>query len=156
MRPGPGASPSGMRRPWLRLGLTLALLWSAGARAGSEVESLLAADRAFALQSVQQGRQAAFLSWMGDGATLFREGGAPLEGRAAIQAAVGRWSPLVLDWHPLHADVSASGDLGYTWGEYVASGAGSDGKPFELRGRYVTIWKRATGGDWRWVVDIGN
>jgi ketosteroid isomerase-like protein len=59
--------------------------------------------------------------------------------------------PNVIRWKPLRADVADSGDLGYTWG-VAESGPGKDG-PFKPYGIYVTIWKRATDGKWKFVYD---
>jgi ketosteroid isomerase-like protein len=57
----------------------------------------------------------------------------------------------VIRWKPLRADVSDSGDLGYTWG-VAESGPGTDG-PFKPYGIYVTIWKRGAEGKWKFVYD---
>lgn len=76
-------------------------------------------------------------------------------GRAAqtekIKAEEGRPRPNVIRWKPLRADVSDSGDLGYTWG-VAESGPARDG-PFKPYGIYVTIWKRQPGGEWKFVYD---
>jgi ketosteroid isomerase-like protein len=50
------------------------------------------------------------------------------------------------------ADVAASGDLGYTWGTYLAKMLGEDGKPVAEPGKWVTVWKR--GDDGRWLVAV--
>jgi len=117
---------------------------------------LMAADRAFAAESMTQGKIAAFLDWVGEDATMFREGAPPLVGKAEISKSVQGWRPGTLEWHPVKADAAASGDLGYTWGEYTARGTGKDGKPYEVSGRYVSVWKRDAAGQWKWVVDIGS
>ena len=57
----------------------------------------------------------------------------------------------VIRWQPLHAEVAASGDLGYTWG--VAESAATQDGPFKPYGIYVTIWKRQAGGKWKFVYD---
>ena len=49
------------------------------------------------------------------------------------------------------ADVSASGDIGYTTGTYEATVNGAMEK-----GKYVTIWKKQSGGDWKVKEDIFN
>jgi len=76
-------------------------------------------------------------------------------GRAAqtakVKAEEGRARPNVIHWKPLRAEVSASGDLGYTWG--VAESGPSKEGPFKPYGIYVTIWKRQPGGKWKFVYD---
>ncbi len=57
----------------------------------------------------------------------------------------------VIRWRPLHAEVAASGELGYTWG-VAESGATKEG-PFKPYGIYVTIWKRQADGKWKFVYD---
>ena len=57
----------------------------------------------------------------------------------------------VIRWRPLHADVAASGDLGFTWG--VAESAPAKEGPFKPYGIYVTIWRRQTDGTWKFVYD---
>jgi ketosteroid isomerase-like protein len=57
----------------------------------------------------------------------------------------------VIRWKPLRADVSESGDLGYTWG-VAESGPTKEG-PFKAYGIYVTIWKRQADGKWKFVYD---
>jgi ketosteroid isomerase-like protein len=57
----------------------------------------------------------------------------------------------VIRWKPLRADVADSGDLGYTWG-VAEAGPTKDG-PFRPYGIYVTIWKRAADGKWKFVYD---
>lgn len=57
----------------------------------------------------------------------------------------------VIRWRPLHAEVAASGELGYTWG--VAESAPAKEGPFKPYGIYVTIWKRQADGQWRFVYD---
>ena len=57
----------------------------------------------------------------------------------------------VIRWQPLHAEVAASGDLGYTWG--VAESAAAKDGPFKPYGIYVTIWKRQADGKWKFVYD---
>jgi ketosteroid isomerase-like protein len=58
-----------------------------------------------------------------------------------------------LTWEPLYADISVSGDLGYTYGLFA-----SHTKTGKLlgRGKYVTIWKKQRDGTWKYVLDGGN
>jgi ketosteroid isomerase-like protein len=60
----------------------------------------------------------------------------------------------VIRWKPLRADVSESGDLGYTWG-VAESGPAKEG-PFKPYGIYVTIWKREADGKWKFVYDAST
>lgn len=61
-----------------------------------------------------------------------------------------------LTWSPVHIDVSASGDLAYSFGSYEFRSVGQDGKPSVERGKYTTIWKKRKDGKWKVVLDMGN
>ena len=61
-----------------------------------------------------------------------------------------------LIWTPVGADISASGDLGYTFGNYEYRSKDKNGKPTVERGKYTSIWKRQNDGSWKVVLDMGN
>jgi ketosteroid isomerase-like protein len=61
-----------------------------------------------------------------------------------------------LTWTPVHADMAASGDLGYTYGTYEFRSIGKAGKPSIEYGKYVSIWKKQKDGSWKVVMDMGN
>jgi ketosteroid isomerase-like protein len=53
-------------------------------------------------------------------------------------------------------DVSASGDFGYTRGEYTSRMVGQDGLPVTEPGKWLSVWKKQPDGNWRIVVDTFN
>jgi len=61
-----------------------------------------------------------------------------------------------LSWTPVGADISASGDLGYTYGTYEFRSVGKDGKAVVENGKYTSIWKKQKDGSWKVVLDMGN
>jgi len=61
-----------------------------------------------------------------------------------------------LTWAPVHVDVSESGDLGYSFGNYEFRSIGKDGKSSIEHGKYATIWKKQKDGRWKVVLDMGN
>jgi ketosteroid isomerase-like protein len=61
-----------------------------------------------------------------------------------------------LIWAPVGADISASGDLGYTYGRYEYRSVDKAGKPTRSVGKYTTIWKRQSDGSWKVVLDMGD
>ena len=61
-----------------------------------------------------------------------------------------------LTWTPVGADISASGDLGYTYGTFEFRSKDASGKPTVTRGKYTSIWKRQKDGSWKVVLDMGN
>lgn len=58
-----------------------------------------------------------------------------------------------LTWRPLDAFVAGSEDLGYTIGEYVATGRGPSGAAVQSFGKYITVWKKQPNDGWKFVVD---
>lgn len=134
-------------------------LLAAGVRADPTVADykaqLLAADNAFCARSVEDGAYKAFLSVATtDTKVLSQRTG---KGPAAIAAEFKDTPPTAsLTWTPKEADASASGDLGYTWGRWEYRDRTHDGKPVDVKGTYVTIWKRQADGTWKVVLDGGN
>jgi ketosteroid isomerase-like protein len=61
-----------------------------------------------------------------------------------------------LTWTPVKADMSVSGDLGYTYGNYVYTAKNKEGKLVANYGKYTSIWKKQKDGQWKVVVDVGN
>ncbi|NER16122.1 YybH family protein [Spongiivirga citrea] len=58
-----------------------------------------------------------------------------------------------LTWKPTFVDVSESGDLAYTYGDYVFTSLDSLGNKKENKGIFHTVWKRQKDGNWRFVWD---
>ena len=56
-------------------------------------------------------------------------------------------------WTPTFVDVSASCDLGYTYGTYSYSANDPMGNPIESKGFFHTVWKKQSDGKWKFVWD---
>lgn len=78
------------------------------------------------------------------------------EESGAVFAALEALPGYSLRWDPSHADVGAAGDLGYTIGTYHMEFQDAQGNPVALDGKYMTIWKKESGGDWMVAVDMFN
>ncbi len=122
----------------------------------AEREALLAADRAFAQMSVEQGTIAAFYAYLAEDAMQMPDGSLPITGRDAIRANMSAGPAYSLEWTPVDGSVALSGDLGWTWGNYVARFTGPQGEPAESHGKYLNVWARDATGDWKVLVDMGN
>jgi ketosteroid isomerase-like protein len=61
-----------------------------------------------------------------------------------------------LSWKTLHAEVSASGELGFTAGTYEDSFKGPDGKLVTETGKYLCTWKKGKDGKWKAIHDMWN
>ncbi|RJP73348.1 MAG: nuclear transport factor 2 family protein [Candidatus Zixiibacteriota bacterium] len=113
------------------------------------LQSLVEAERAFARAAADKGVRAAFLQYLADEAVVFRP--------QAVEAR--RWylnypeSEAGLAWEPAFAEVSRSGDLGYTLGPWTYRPSLRDS--IQAYGHYVTVWRRQADGAWKAVADIG-
>lgn len=121
----------------------------------AEQASLLNLDREFSKASVAQGLVDAYLSYLADDVRFYREGAFPVTGREAARAALSEKQG-VMNWQPVKAGVSISGDLGYTYGTYDFKGSGADGKEAAENGGYARVWKKQANGKWKVVLDILN
>jgi ketosteroid isomerase-like protein len=118
----------------------------------SERAALLALEREFSGSSAARGGQAAFLEQAAPDVRVFREGKLPFIGKEAASTAIPAVAA-IWTWQPEAADVSSSGDLGYSYGLYRLENKDAGGKAES--GNYLRIWKRH-GGTWKIVVDLAN
>ena len=63
---------------------------------------------------------------------------------------------LKISWQPLRAEVSKSGDMGYTSGAYQMTFNDSSGRQVTDKGKYVTVWKKQADGSWKVLLDVFN
>jgi len=102
----------------------------------------------FAERSAKKGAADAFDSYLAEDVRLLRENVAPTVGKntalSLVSTRLGN-----LSWQVTAADISASGDLGYTYGvfEFKSGSAASE------HGSYVHVWKKQN-GKWKVVLDI--
>lgn len=117
-------------------------------------ELLFQLEAAFA-QDAARHRHDAFLTWFAeDGVELDDGGGITTKEEMRKQPA---WAEgTTLTWTPVHADMAASGDFGYTYGNYVFKHKDKTGKVITDYGKYTSIWKKQKDGSWKVVVDMGN
>ena len=121
-----------------------------------EKATLMNVDRAFSRLSVEKGMYEAFDSYMADDAVMYRERSHPFMGREAIRPLLPKGNEAgTLKWEPTFADVAASGDLGYTLGNYEYITTDSLGNERIGRGYYISVWKKQAAGEWKWVFDSG-
>lgn len=110
-------------------------------------------DRVFSEVSAAQGTREAFLFYIADDVRIFRNDYLPFVGKGASAEALGA-NKGVLTWQPAAADVSRSGDLGYTYGLYELR-ANDAAKTLTGKGNYLRVWKKQ-GGAWKVVLDLAN
>jgi ketosteroid isomerase-like protein len=118
-------------------------------------DDLIKVDKEFSALSLEKGMKFAFLEYAADSAVLLQRNVMPMVGKKVISDAFESFSDagFTLSWEPLYADMSQSGDLGYTYGIYT-SFIKADSSV--TKGKYVTIWKKQADGSWKFVLDGGN
>lgn len=99
-----------------------------------------------------------YMSYYADAAVEVPNGGPLIQGKMEIAKGMGFLDDKNnrLLWTPVGADISASGDLGYTYGTYEFHSEDKDGKPVVDYGKYTSIWKLQKDGSWKVVLDMGN
>lgn len=99
-----------------------------------------------------------YMSYYADDSVEVPNGAPLIEGKVNIAKGMGFLDDKNnrLTWTPVGGDISASGDLGYTYGTYEFRSIGKDGKPSVDYGKYTSIWKLQKDGSWKVVLDMGN
>jgi ketosteroid isomerase-like protein len=116
-----------------------------------ERASLMAADLAWS-QSVKDLDK--FASFVAGDASFYPPGMPVVTGQASVRDTFAKMSSAPgfdLKWSTKKADVATSGEVGYTTGTYQLKqdGGGETGK-------YVTVWKKQSDGQWKVAEDIFN
>ena len=119
------------------------------------LSSLVNTEREFAATSLKEGIRASFMKYFADDGVsispkphIYKE--------TALKTPPPK-NPLArrLFWEPVVADVSSSGDLGYTMGPASLKDSAKQEAP-SWYGFYFSIWKKQKGGTWRVAVDAGS
>ena len=122
----------------------------APAQQDTALASMVAAELAFAAQAEREGIRPAFLAWLGDSATIFMPD--PVNGRVFYTQAPA--TPARLSWYPSIADISSTGDLGYTSGPFEYRAASPD--TGVAHGQFASVWRRGADGVWKVELDLGS
>ncbi len=118
----------------------------------SSIHEILNADISFSDMSRQVGMKKAFLQYIDNEGVLLRPGHLPLVGAEAIDfLSQLSDTAYTLTWQPMKAEISKSGELGFTYGVYELNI-----KDSVYKGTYVSIWKKQNDGSWKFVLDSGN
>lgn len=115
---------------------------------------LIQTDREFSLLSMQKGMKVAFKQYIDSTTILLRPDHLPITGREIFDFLNKQNdSTFTMIWEPQNAFVSASADIGYTYGIYSAKLHKRD---TILKGTYVSIWQKKKSGKWKLALDSGN
>lgn len=130
---------------------------SASAAAKADADTLRQLEADFMKAAADRGAQG-YMSYYAEDAAELPNGEAMLQGKENIAKTMGFLDQKDnhLTWTPVHADMAASGDLGYTYGTYEFRSKDKDGKPTVEYGKYASIWKKQKDGSWKVAMDMGN
>lgn len=113
---------------------------------------LIKVDKAFSTMCVENGMNYAFIHYVADDGVMLRPNSMPVVGKTNIESLFRNDDKdIKFTWKPLYGEVAKSGELGYTYGTYKF-GVGES----QQKGTYVSIWKKNTKGEWKFVLDSGN
>lgn len=115
---------------------------------------ILNTEQEFAAMAKLEGVAVAFLYYADEQAVLNRNN-IILSGKSVIKTYFENqtFKEINLQWKPDFVDVAASGDLGYTYGQYTFSAVDKNGEIINDKGIFHTVWKRQNDGSWRFVWD---
>ena len=115
------------------------------------IDQLILAEKNFAGYSVAHSTKGAFLKFLDSAGVVFD--------KAKAVNGIELWNsrekrPGILNWYPLYAEISSSGDFGYTTGPWTYQASGNDS--IAARGIYTTVWHIDKNGEWKFLVDLGT
>jgi ketosteroid isomerase-like protein len=113
-------------------------------------DGVVAAEKAFAKTAAEKGMRDGFLAFLADDSVVFDPD--PTNGQQVWKARPA--SPALLEWYPVHSEVSLAGDMGFNTGPYDFRPKPAD-KPVAW-GQFATIWKRQADGGWKAALDLGT
>jgi ketosteroid isomerase-like protein len=122
----------------------------------SNESGLLQVDREWAKVAASDDLEAVFSFWADD-AEIYAPGRPPAIGIEEIRKFVEKRRALPgssISWEPQVAEVSASGDFGYTRGTYEMTLPTPSGDPASMQGTYVSLWRRDETNKWKCILEI--
>lgn len=129
----------------------------AHANGGAGKQPLIQLEADFMKAAAEKGSKG-YMSYYADDGVEVPNNAAIIQGKANIAKTMSFLDDKNnhLAWTPVGADMSSSGDLGYTYGTYEFHAQDKDGKAIVEHGHYTSIWKRQHDGNWKVVLDMGN
>jgi ketosteroid isomerase-like protein len=116
------------------------------------LQSLVDAERAFALYAKEKNTRDAFLLFLADDAVTSAPGQGPGIGKKQLENQ--KPNETYLKWWPVYSDIASSGDFGFNTGPWEFRPNRTDEKAVAF-GEFVSIWKKNARGEWKVAIDIG-
>ncbi len=143
-----------MKKYFIQLTVLFFLLSACNSKENKEQikQQIIDTENNFVKTLQDNGLHDAFVEFADEDAVIIR-GPLLIKGKKAIDEHYKNQHTKDLIWKVDFVDVSESGDLGYTYGEYVYTYKDSIGNQKEEKGVFNTIWKRQKDGNWKYVKD---
>lgn len=124
----------------------------------SDLEQILAADRAFDAATADRGAEG-WVSYFAPEGAMHLAGGTTVAGHDAIlelmQPAFDD-PDYSLRWKPENGAMIIPGVVGYTTGSFEQRARDDAGNTVVTRGTYVSMWRKQPDGAWKIILDTGN
>lgn len=116
----------------------------------NDLQKLIETDAAFANSAAERGTKQAFSEFRADDGVVFN----PTALRGNLFWSNAKDLPAVLIWKTSRADVSSTGNFGYTTGGWELRANGKADRT-AVFGQFLTVWKKQADGNFKVVLDIG-
>ena len=116
-------------------------------------QEIVETEKEFAALAQKEGIPKAFMAFAAEDAVLMRNNTLVIGKEALRESFQESPENVSLIWKPDFVDVSASGDLGYTYGKFIYTSTDSLGNENVAEGIFHTVWKRQADGTWKFVWD---
>lgn len=119
---------------------------------------LINVDKSWSDSAQIKGFNKSRLDFAADNAINMLENSMPLIGKNAISefASSHSDSSFSIQWKALKAEVSDSGDMGFTYGSWELKTKTPKGTDTIFYGDYLTVWKKQMDNSWKYLIDGGN
>ncbi len=143
-----------MKKKFIQLTVLFLVISSCNSKKNKEYlkQQIIDTENNFVKSLQENGLHDAFLAFADDDAILIR-GTQVIKGKKDIDKHYKNQNTKNLFWKVDFVEVSKSGDLGYTYGEYIYSFQDSIGNQQKETGIFNTIWKLQNDGTWKYVKD---
>ena len=115
------------------------------------LQSMVAAEKAFASLSAEKGVRAAFLANLAEDGVVFRP--LPVNGLDSYRSRPA--SSARLAWEPTYGEISATGDFGVTTGPWEYTPPSDQPHAETSYGTFLSVWHRDPGKPWKVALDVG-
>jgi ketosteroid isomerase-like protein len=123
-------------------------------KTNASLQSLVEAEKNFSKTFAEKGFRDSFISFFAEDGIGF--GPHPEKTKESLSKAPADTFPLatLLTWQPVFADISSSGEFGFTTGPLLITDQTPQKRPAR-HGMYFSVWKKQSDGSWKVAIDMG-